>query len=295
MLRWRLTLGVAIVAGLALLCWLDAQAAAPGQWLFPLWMLIAALAGDELWRLAYAAGRRPPRLLMVGAAVAVGAAGVFRVYGLTPPAGLDAFGCAAAALAMAAIAAFAVEIARYEQPGQATASVSLVLLSAVYVGLFGSFLLQLRLLGGGPQGLLALVSLIAVVKAGDIGAYTGGRLFGRHKMAPRLSPGKTLEGAASGLLFSVLAGMGVFYWLAPAIAPGLATPTPAAIAAFSLLISVAGMAGDLAESLLKRDSGLKDSSAWMPGFGGVLDILDSILFAAPIAYFCWLSGLLTGS
>jgi phosphatidate cytidylyltransferase len=295
MLRWRLTLGVAIVAGLALLCWLDARAGGPGHWLFPLWILVAALAGDELWRLAHAAGRRPSRPLMVAAAVGVGAAGLFKVYGIAAPAGLDVFGCAAAALALAAIVAFAVEIARYEQPGQAMASVSLVLLSAIYVGLFGSFLLQLRLLGGGPQGLLALVSLIAVVKAGDIGAYTGGRLFGRHKMAPRLSPGKTLEGAASGLLFSVLAGMGVFYGLAPLLAPGFATPSPIAIVAFSVLISAAGMAGDLAESLLKRDCGLKDSSSWMPGFGGVLDILDSILFAAPIAYFCWLSGLLGGS
>lgn len=292
MLRWRLTLGIAIVAGLALLCWRDAQAARPGSWLFPLWLLVCGLAGDEMWRLATAAGRRPPRALTILAALVVGAAGVFDVYELGRPLGLDSLGRSAAALAIVALAAFSVEIVRYEKPGQSLANVSLVVLSAVYVGLFGSFLLQLRLLGGGPQGLLALVSLIAVVKAGDIGAYTGGRLFGRHKMAPRLSPGKTLEGAASGLFSSVLAGFLVFSGLAPRMMPEGPAPAAWAVVAFSLLISLAGMAGDLAESLLKRDCGVKDSSDWMPGFGGVLDLLDSLLFAAPIAYFFWVSKLL---
>jgi phosphatidate cytidylyltransferase len=295
MLRWRLILGIALVAGLALLCWRDAQATWPGSWLFPLWLVLCGLAGDELWRLASAGGRRPPRLLMVGGALAVGAANGFDVYGLALSPDLEGLGRAAAAVVLVTVAAFAVEIGRYEQPGQAMASVALVVLSAVYVGLFGSFLIQLRLLGSSAQGLLALISLIAVVKAGDIGAYTGGRLFGRHKMAPRLSPGKTWEGASWGLLFSVFAGLAVFYGLAPKLLPTSNAPQLWPVVAFSLVISAAGMAGDLAESLLKRDCGLKDSSAWMPGFGGVLDLLDSILFSAPIAYFFWLSGLLGGS
>ncbi|MFO0899571.1 MAG: phosphatidate cytidylyltransferase [Pirellulales bacterium] len=290
MLRWRLTLGCVFVAGLAGLCWLDAHSA-PGAWLFPLWMVVCGLAADELWRLAYAAGHRPPRSLMIAAALAVGGAGGLQVYSLPSPLHLEPLGHSAAALALAAIVAFAYEIARYKQPGRATASLATVALAGVYVGLFGSFLLQLRLLGKGPLGLLALVSLIAVVKAGDIGAYTGGRLFGRHKMAPTLSPGKTWEGAASGLLFSVAAAWLVFYVLGPRLAPSFAPPTATAVVAFGLVISAAGMVGDLAESLLKRDCGLKDSSAWMPGFGGVLDLLDSILFAAPIAYLCWAAGL----
>lgn len=111
-------------------------------------------------------------------------------------------------------------------------------------------------------------------------------------MAPLLSPGKTIEGAAGALVFSCLGSWLTFHWL-----PGL--PMNATLQgspwwgwiAFGLLVGAAGMVGDLFESLLKRDVGCKDSSTWVPGFGGVLDIVDSLLLSAPVACFFWESGL----
>ncbi len=194
MLRWRLTLGVAIVAGRR--CCAGSMRGPPrrggGCFRSGSWSRRWPETNSGGW--PDAAGRRPPRLLMVGGCGRRRARrDSSQVYEVPEaPAGLDVFGCAAAALALTAIAAFAVEIVRYEQPGQATASVRWCCYPQSTSACLAA-LLQLRLLGRRTPGLLALVSLIAVVKAGDIGAYTGGRLFGRHKMAPQLSPGKTLE------------------------------------------------------------------------------------------------------
>jgi phosphatidate cytidylyltransferase len=135
------------------------------------------------------------------------------------------------------------------------------------------------------------LSLILVVKLGDIGAYTLGRLFGRHKMAPVLSPGKTWEGALGAVLAACLGGWLSGFWLVPAMTTATGTVETWRWLVYGVLVGVFGLLGDLAESLIKRDVGRKDSSTWMPGFGGVLDILDSILFAAPVAYLCWVSGL----
>jgi len=133
-------------------------------------------------------------------------------------------------------------------------------------------------------------SLVIVVKMGDIGAYTCGRLVGRHKMTPTLSPGKTWEGAVGGMVFACLGSYLALEWLAPALT-GAASRLPWGWLPYGVIVGIAGMVGDLAESLLKRDVGCKDSSTWMPGFGGVLDLLDSVLFAAPVAYLCWALGL----
>ena len=184
-----------------------------------------------------------------------------------------------AALGVGLLLVFAGEMRRYEKPGRVTANVAAALLGLVYVGLMLTFVIQLRLL----WGIGALASLVVVVKACDTGAYTVGRLIGRHKMAPVLSPGKTIEGALGGLAFACVGSCATFAYLQQGSWPGWI--------AFGLLVGLAGMLGDLAESLIKRDVGLKDSSRWLPGFGGVLDILDSILLAAPLAWLCWALGL----
>jgi phosphatidate cytidylyltransferase len=126
---------------------------------------------------------------------------------------------------------------------------------------------------------------------GDTGAYTLGRLMGRHKMAPRLSPGKTWEGAAGAALFAVFGSWAVFNLIGRMLNSHRAPLESWRWIVFGLVVGIAGLLGDLAESLLKRDAGRKDSSPWMPGFGGMLDLLDSILFAAPVAYLCWATGL----
>ncbi|MEX0586136.1 MAG: phosphatidate cytidylyltransferase, partial [Pirellulales bacterium] len=161
------------------------------------------------------------------------------------------------------------------------------------VGLTMSCFTELRLLDPYELGLLPLISLIAVAKACDTGAYTFGRLFGRHKMSPIISPGKTIEGAVGGLLAACAASYAVFWPYTVAFLSGHDEPKRFGGAwgwlAFGLLVGAAGMFGDLAESMLKRDAGVKDSSTWLPGLGGVLDILDSLLLSAPIALGWWLA------
>jgi phosphatidate cytidylyltransferase len=126
----------------------------------------------------------------------------------------------------------------------------------------------------------------------DTGAYFFGRAFGRHKMTPLLSPGKTWEGAAGGILTACAASWACFHWFGPWLVQSQYVEPPViASLLYGLILAAAGMHGDLAESLLKRDMQRKDSSTWLPGLGGVLDIVDSVLVAAPCAYLCWVLGL----
>ena len=121
-------------------------------------------------------------------------------------------------------------------------------------------------------------------------------------MAPILSPKKTIEGAVGAFLSGMGASIAFGHWVVPAIL-SIATETEMAIsvgpvwawALYGLVITLAGMIGDLAESLIKRDSQVKDSSAWVPGLGGVLDIMDSVTFSLVPAYLFWISTWLTGS
>ncbi len=190
---------------------------------------------------------------------------------------------------VAAVAlAFVAEMRRHQKPGGVTVSVAVAVLGVAYVGLLLSFLIQLRYW----WGLRALLSLLIVVKMADTGAYAVGRIAGRHKMAPSLSPSKTIEGAIGALVVACLSSWATFRWLLPSpTGPEVAREPWQGWLLFGLLIGVAGIVGDLAESLLKRGAARKDSSDWMPGFGGVLDLLDSVLLAAPVAYVCWTLGL----
>lgn len=154
------------------------------------------------------------------------------------------------------------------------------LLATLYFGGLGWFLMALRVKTSvrfhGSTSLVLMV--LIVVKATDIGAYFGGRAMGRHKLIPWLSPGKTWEGLACGVFLSGLVGavfspflhhMPTEWWKGFII---------------SAVLGAIGQAGDLLESLMKRDADVKDSGRLVPGFGGILDILDSPLLAAPFAY-----------
>jgi phosphatidate cytidylyltransferase len=127
-----------------------------------------------------------------------------------------------------------------------------------------------------PRELVLL--LVAIIAAGDTAAYYGGRAFGRHPLAPKISPKKTVEGAIAGLMGSMLVGgiAGVVFLGEPWLS----------ITLISAATAVFGQLGDLAESAMKRSAGVKDSSSILPGHGGILDRLDSVLFAAPVFY--WL-------
>jgi len=132
-------------------------------------------------------------------------------------------------------------------------------------------------------GLLLLLPVL-VTWASDIGAYAVGRTMGKHKLIPSVSPGKTVEGAIGGLLASMLvAAVYTRYVLHPS-AHLTFRMTPAGVLVFGALVSVAAQIGDLAESLLKREAGVKDSSQIIPGHGGILDRFDSLLFVLPVSY-----------
>lgn len=176
---------------------------------------------------------------------------------------------------------FLLEMARYAgQPTGALNRIAIGVFIVIYLGVLPSFLAQLRFTAEHPTVSLALA--IAVPKGNDIVAFFVGTYLGRHRMTPALSPKKTWEGFCGGML----GGAGValtLHQLTPAFRHG-----PSEAIAFGLAVGLAGVFGDLAESLIKRECLAKDSSHSVPGFGGILDVVDSVLFAAPIA-FLWLS------
>jgi phosphatidate cytidylyltransferase len=142
-----------------------------------------------------------------------------------------------------------------------------------------------------PTATALIVYLVLVVKASDMGAYFVGSLVGRHKMFPRISPGKTWEGLAGGFFAGIGASM-ILYWLWRSPTPGLAVTEFGRLSLtwghalfLGAFLAAIGVIGDLVESLLKRSAGLKDSGRLFPGMGGILDVLDSLLFAAPALYF----------
>jgi phosphatidate cytidylyltransferase len=142
----------------------------------------------------------------------------------------------------------------------------------IYVGFLCTFILGIRILWG-PW---VLLFFIFTVKASDIGAYTLGRLFGTHKMAPKISPGKTWEGLGGAVLFGAVVSIGISSLC------GIMPVLQATV--FGAVFGLLGQMGDLIESMLKRDAAVKDSSASVPGFGGLLDVIDSPLATAPAAF-----------
>ncbi|SIO20216.1 phosphatidate cytidylyltransferase [Singulisphaera sp. GP187] len=183
--------------------------------------------------------------------------------------------------------AFVVQSLQRHKPGDTVARIAGSTFAVAYLGLLGSFMIQLRWFHGPYHGILPLAFLVATSKGADTGAYTVGRIAGRHKLWPRISPNKTIEGAIGGLLFGVGAAL-----ITAAVARYLLhVPTLgwAVAVGFGVIVSSAAQFGDLMESMIKRECARKDASAAVPGFGGVLDVIDSLLFAAPVAFAYWLA------
>jgi phosphatidate cytidylyltransferase len=247
----------------------------------PLLLLFFVPIAVAAWRLLRR-GRRPGiRFSAVGRLPARAAGWRAQLAALTPFILLA--GLSLLAIAAGVLIAFVGEMLRFKLPGGHLINLSGAVFAIVYVGLLGSFLVMLRIAYGVP----AVVSMIVVAKLCDVGAYTVGRLIGRHKMAPSLSPGKTIEGAVGGIAFAIFGA-----WLSVAVLFPLATGEPSqttwvGVVIYGLAVGLAGMLGDLAESLIKRDVMRKDSGTNVPGFGGFLDIYDSLLLAAPVAFGLW--------
>jgi len=192
-------------------------------------------------------------------------------------------------LALSLTAAF-VKHSRDRRVDGAMANAGGTLLAIVYLGVLPGFFLPICM----THSAWMMLAICAVVKSADIGAFATGKLIGKHKLIPWLSPGKTVEGFFGGLVMSGLVGAGVAWWMksVPATAEdaerwGRLTVTMVIVGGgvSGVILGAVGQFGDLLESLLKRDAGVKDSGV-VPGFGGVLDLLDSPLLAAPVAY--WL-------
>jgi phosphatidate cytidylyltransferase len=178
-------------------------------------------------------------------------------------------------ITVALLIACLIEMARYREPGAAVPRLALTMFAILYLGVLGSFFARLRWL---EHAGLILTLTVFVPKCGDIGAFFTGTFLGKHKMTPILSPKKTWEGFAGGLLASMLTAIAISF-AGPVFAGGVLEA-----AAFGLVVGVAGVLGDLAESLIKRDCQTKDAAKSIPGFGGLLDVVDSVLFAAPVSY-----------
>jgi phosphatidate cytidylyltransferase len=292
LLRWRLGLGGLLIAALAGVLWLDVHCVPPAAWLFGLVVLVALAGAQEVISLLAAAGLRPLAPVIYGGTLLVLASNAVPLFwsNVTDQSPLERLGWPLLAFTLSMLAALVGEMWRYRKPGGVMVNVALATFGIAYVGLLLSFSLQLRVLSGPNEGIVALAALVIVVKMGDTGAYTTGRLVGRHKMAPSISPGKTIEGGAGALAFACLGAWFSFHVLPQWINGTPLQQHPQSWLLFGMVVGGAGLIGDLAESMFKRDVGSKDSSNWLPGFGGVLDLLDSILFAAPFAYACWLLG-----
>lgn len=300
MLGTRIVTGLLMVGFLVAILLID-ELFAP--W-FPLWLIVSlivsGIASLELTALLNATSARPSGNTVFGGIIALvlanwaphvmgqlhqlpHLAGRLSYDPLTP---VHALAWPLLTYAAIVMFAFIAQSAQFERPGFTMANISGTVLAVSYVGLLGSFLIQMRWFDGPYHGIIPLAYLFTSAKGADTGAYTFGRLAGRRKLWPRLSPNKTIEGAVGGLIFAVCGSL-----LIAAASRYLLHVNSfgwTGAVAFGLVVGSAAQLGDLMESMIKRDCARKDASDFVPGFGGVLDVLDSLLFAAPVAFGFWL-------
>jgi len=237
----------------------------PTAYFLGLVMGAAILGQYEFYRMAEARGIRPAAFL----GSALGALVVFDAYRpLVPAAG--AFLLAACLLAVMVVRLFS------SRPVEgAIEDVSATFMGIVYVALLFAFQVSIRM---GSDGKQWLVFLYFIIWASDIGAYSIGIPFGKHRLYEKISPKKSIEGLLGALVAS--AGMALLcqWWFLPSIKTSV-------VVGVALALAAAGTIGDLVESLFKRAAGVKDSGTMIPGHGGILDRMDSMLFAAPVLYY----------
>lgn len=272
MLRHRLQSGSLLAAAL-----LGAVLYMPPLGVLPILLVVAALALVEFYALLGV--RQIPHFKVTGtvAGLALVAGTWFALYAGCPHAGhaetVLLYGCVAAVLIRQ------VTVRNSDRPWD---SMGGTLFGILYVAFLFAFVVKLLLEWGYQDGRILVLYLIVVVKVTDIGAYSVGCAIGRHKLIPRISPAKTWEGVFGGIAAAIGASL-LFARLASGHLQQFAF-SRLDVMVIGLLLAVAGILGDLIESLFKRASGVKDSGRMFLGMGGILDILDSLLFAAPIFY-----------
>jgi len=288
-MRARLLLGPFLYLALVAIIWIDDRL---GALTLPGW-LDAIFPGDP---------RLPPGvpLALVAAVIAVASAreltAMLRLKGIASSPGVNIAAALLAllpaslapagagtetvpTLALIALVGSMLYHARHRSFEDVMLSAAAALLAFVYLGLALAFLLAIRR----DAGAWVVLYVLTVTKAADIGAYFAGSAVGRHKLIEWLSPGKTWEGLLGGLVFaSIIAIVGARLLRPHETAAWMLTVGALSGAIFTL----AGLLGDLVASLFKRDAHLKDASRTLPGYGGVLDLIDSPLLVAPVAYWC---------
>lgn len=314
MLGHRLFSAGIIISVMVTLVWLDFQLGEMssvgryGLLLAGLAIIVSALASGELIHMWNANGRRLNGRLAMLAAMSMTAVAsapvVWRDYPVD--CAIGKFGWSIAGFVIALVIVFAYEMFQFkgsadentpdgatlEPPGSVSIRLGHYAFCFGYLLMLVGFLASHRMVNqSNAVGMFSIILLIATVKMSDSWAYFVGKSFGKHKLAPVLSPKKTWEGAFGAFLGAWFAGAIMFWVIGPYVFgftgdSSLNKPLMW-IAVYGFLVTLAGMMGDLAESLIKRDANCKDSSRWLPGLGGVLDVMDSLVFATPVSYFLW--------
>lgn len=230
----------------------------------------AVIALAELFRLAEARGHRCHRILGGGVMLLFLASFVFESVGVEVP---------------LLVALFAIPVASLRRGGEwprVVGEIGATLFAASFVGVLFGYLLGLRVLndrsGGFETGSDLVLLLFLVVWGGDVAAYYIGSNLGRRPLAPSVSPKKTVEGAIGGIAGALVAAFVARAWFMYRLSVGDCI-------VLGITLAVVGVLGDLVESMLKRGAGVKDSASFLPGHGGVLDRVDSLLYAAPVLYY----------
>lgn len=239
--------------------------------------VVALVSIFEYFRIVFKPGGKITSIIFLALLFIAGAAAIFAAHCGRPD---MIVGVAAVNLILCGI----VSLARFKSDPEILSSVEKHVQGVVYIPLLLSFLVLIR---NSADGMTWIFLLVLLIFAGDTGAFYAGRSFGKHKLCPSVSPGKTVEGAVGGILANIVAGSIIKGFFLPEI-PWLLSIL------FFIIAGATGQIGDLFESQLKRVSDIKDSGAILPGHGGILDRIDALMFAAPVTYLfkVYVSGLI---
>ena len=297
MLVWRLLVSAILIPLFVGCFYLDACLGAHAPIFLAIVLFLAVFGAREMVDLLWTRSFTPNRTIVTACCVLVAAAAWWGRFGHMPikiPSDDNTLAQVMLAYAMTILVLFLLATYRYREPGASMETLGVELLIVSYIGVLLGVVAQLRWVAGDQAGYLVIGSLVIVTKGGDVGAYFFGRLFGRRKLVPLLSPGKTWAGAVGALVGSAGSAVAWLYFATPLFTPltpqGISPWIPpywVASAFYGLVLGITGLVGDLCESLIKRDVGKKDSSSLLPGFGGLLDLVDSVLYAGPVAYVLW--------
>jgi phosphatidate cytidylyltransferase len=275
--RWRLISSIVLWGiMLAVIFWL------PPTGLYVFLNVVVARAIWEFYVICEAKGLQSYKVWGVIGAVAL-VSGSWFVFGTQSYQSHGDFGSVAYDFEICILLVFALGVFIRQFPQklnpEGIETMAVTLFGLIYVAWLCNFITRINF--ATENGRYWVMYLVVVTKFTDIGAYLTGSTIGRHKMIPRISPKKTWEGTAGGMVFALAGSLGCFFWLPKIAADGMVMWQAVVL---GLLLGAAAVIGDLAESLIKREAGVKDSSHILPGHGGALDLVDSLLFTAPLLY-----------